>query len=300
MDRQRIILLFAAAWVSAGLLSWFLYANTIAPRADARTAVYAVTRDLDVGTMVKKMDLKKIQVLPKDLPKGAVYAEKDIVGRAVLYPFAANEALVGTKLSKLAGAEGVPATIDAGMRAVAVQVTDVSGVAGLIQPNSRVDVIYTKPGNMAEAMTATLLENIKVLAFGRITQVGQVVDPKLPKMPVATLVVTPEQAQRLELAKNEGRISLSLRNPLDKSLAMNLRPVATDVLDPDYNARVERSRRRTAPLRSTQEVQRALQDAGVPAPPRPVAAQRKIESPPPRAVVEVFRGDKHVQEIFHD
>lgn len=298
MDRQRIIMLFAGAWLSAGLLSWFLYAKTVAPQPEARTAVFAVTRDLDVGSMVRKTDLKREFVLPKDLPKGAVLSEKDALGRAVLYPIAANETLVKTKLSTLTGAEGVPATITSGMRAVAVQVTDVSGVANLIQPGSKVDVIYTHPGNMAEAITSTLLEDVKVLSMGRTTQVGQVIDPKLPKMPVATLVVTPEQAQRLELAKNEGRISLTLRNPLDRSIASGLRPMGTDSLDPDYQARVDRSRRRNnGPMRSNAEVQKVFEDAG----PVRVATAKKPESPPPpRAVVDVYRGDKHVQEIFHD
>ena len=292
MDRRRIIMLFAGAWLAAGLLSWFLYANTVAPRADKRTAIMAVTQDLDVGVMVRKTDLKRELVLAKDVPKGAIYSEKDAIGRAVLYPVTANETLVSSKLSRLTGAEGIPATIDAGMRAVAVQITDVSGVAGLIQPGSRVDVIYTHPGNMTEAITTTLLQNVKVLAFGRITQVNQTVDPKLPKMPVATLVVTPEQAQKLELAKNEGRISLSLRNPLDRSHGETGGPMSTDVLDPDYNGRIDRARRRNTQVRTVAEVHRALDDAG----PRPA---RKPDLPP-RAVVDVYRGDKHVQEIFHE
>jgi len=297
MDRQRIILLFAGAWVSAGLLSWFLYVNTIAPKPDVRTAVMAVTKDLDVGVMIRKADLKRVSVLQKDIPKGAIFTEKDALGRAVLYPVAANETLVTTKLAKLAGAEGVPATIDAGMRAVAVQISDVSGVAGLIQPGSHVDVLYTHPGNPTEAITATLLEDIKVLAFGRQTQIGQVIDPKLPKMQVATLVVNPAQAQRLELAKNEGKISLSLRNPLDKTFAQGLKPMGADVLDPDYQDRLDRARRR-AGMRTAADIQKALTDAG----PKPAAPIKivKAEPPPPRAIVDVYRGEKHVQEVFHD
>ncbi len=297
MDRQRIILLFAGAWISAGLLSWFLYVNTIAPKPDVRTAVIAVTKDLDVGAMVRKADLKRISVLQKDIPKGAIFSEKDALGRAVLYPVAANETLVTTKLAKLAGAEGIPATIDAGMRAVSVSITDVSGVGGLILPGSHVDVLYTHPGNVTEAITTTLLEDVKVLAYGRQTQVGQVIDPKLPKMPVATLVMNPEQAQKLELAKNEGKISLSLRNPLDKSYATGLKPMGADVLDPEYQDRLDKARRR-AGMRTAADIQKAMADAGPkPAPPVKVV---KAEPPPPRAVVDVYRGEKHVQEVFHD
>lgn len=298
MDRQRIILLFAGAWVSAGLLSWFLYVNTIAPKPDARTAVMAVVKDLDIGVKIKKTDLKKISMLQKDIPKGAIFTEKDALDRVVLYPVAANETLVTTKLSKLAGAEGIPATIDPGMRAVAVSITDVSGVAGLIQPGSHVDVIYTRPGNATEAITTTLLEDVRVLSYGRQTQIGQVIDPKLPKMPVATLVVNPEQAQRLELAKNEGKVSLTLRNPLDKKYAEGLKPMGAESLDPDYQDRLDKARRR-AGMRTAADIQKALTDAGPKVPPPPVKVV-KAEPPPPRAIVDVYRGEKHVQEIFHD
>src|SRR5437763_15876214 len=120
-----------------------------------------------------------------------------------------------TKLAAVGGAEGVPATIEPGMRAISVQVSDTSGEAGLIQPNSRVDVLFTRPGSMAEAVTSVILQNIKVLAIGRLVQVGQTLDRKAPKMPVATLLMTPEDAQKLELAKNQGKISRTLRNALD-------------------------------------------------------------------------------------
>jgi pilus assembly protein CpaB len=217
MDRKRILILFGAAWISAGLLTWFLYSNTVVPSADRRTSVMAAAHDLAVGTMIRTADLKKLAVLQRDIPNGGVFNEKDALNRVVLYPVSANEPLIAGKLSRLSGAEGIPATIDPGHRAVSVQITDVSGVAGLIQPGAHVDVLFTRPGNMTEAITSTILQNVKVLAIGHSVQLGQTVDPKAPKVPVATLVVTPEEAQKLELAKNQGRISLSLRNPLDSS-----------------------------------------------------------------------------------
>jgi pilus assembly protein CpaB len=292
MNRQRILILFGAAWISAALLTWFLYAKTTAPRQEQRTPVMAAVRDLPVGTMIRKADLKKIAVLANDIPKGGLFNEKDALNRVVLYPVSANEPLIASKLSLLAGAEGIPATIDPGHRAVSVQITDVSGVAGLIQPGAHVDVIFTRPGNMTEAITSTILQNVKVLAIGHAVQVGQTIDPKAPKVPVATLVVTPEEAQKLELAKNQGRISLSLRNPLDSSNGVDGTPVSTDVLDPTMSARLARARQlRNAPDLSV------LNDR-----PARVAPKKEVPppAPPPRAVVDVFRGDKHVQEVFHD
>lgn len=295
MDRQRIIVLFGAAALMAGLLSWFLYANTIAPHAEARTAVMATVHDLQVGQMIRKGDLKKVTLLPRDLPKGAIVSERDALGRVALYPISANAPLVTSSLSQLAGADGIPATITPGYRAVSVTINDVSGVAGLIQPGAHVDVLFTRPGTMAEAITSTLLQNVKVLAIGHSVQPGQAVDPKAPKVPVATLVVAPEDAQKLELAKNEGRISLSLRNPLDGSAGVDGRPVNADVLDPSLKGKVAMTR-----LRNSSEDPRAWGALTEKPKPEVVIPAKPAPPPPPRAVVDVFRGDKHVQEVFRD
>jgi pilus assembly protein CpaB len=169
-----------------------------------------------------------------------------------------------------------------------VPVNDVAGVSGLVQPGSRVDVLFTRPGNMAEAITSTILQNVRVLAVGRAIFPNQTLDPKATKMPVATVLVTPADAQKLELAKNEGKISFSLRNPLDSQNTLDGKPVTTEILDPEGQARMKR--RNKGPNVGDPSVLAALK-----APPK-VAK----EPPPPRAVVDVFRGDKHVQEVFHD
>jgi pilus assembly protein CpaB len=287
MDRQRLIMLFGAAALMAALLTWFLYAQTVAPRTEPRITVMAAAHDLSIGQMVRKGDLKKIAVLRRDLPKGAVYTEKDALDRAVLFPIGANTPVMHSSLSQLHGADGIPATIDPGYRAVSVNISDVSGVAGLIQPGAHVDVLFTRPGTMAEAITSTILQNVRVLAIGRSVQANQVVDPKAPKVPVATLVVTPEQVQKLELAKNQGRISLSLRNPLDESEGVDGRPVNTDVLDPAMRPKVA-----TAHAKALAELSK---------PKTPKAPVKEKPAPPPsRVVVDVFRGDKHVQEVFHE
>jgi pilus assembly protein CpaB len=172
-----------------------------------------------------------------------------------------------------------------------VQITDVSGVAGLIQANSIVDVLFTRPGTMAEASTSTILQKVKVLSTGRLLQSGQTVDPRTPKSPVVTLLLTPEDAQKLELAKNEGRISLSLRNPLDSSESANRGPLTTEVLDPMAAARAKRNR---AGVDSDDA--RILREMAAKA--KKDDDTKKKEPEKPRVVVDVYRGDKHVQETF--
>ena len=300
MERSRVLMLFGVAWISAALLTWFLYAHTVTPQAEHRTTIFAAAHDLSVGHMIRKADLKAVAVLAKDMPKGGIVGEKDVLNRVVLYPVSTNEPLVASKLSLLSGTEGIPSTIDPGYRAVSMQITDVSGVAGLIEPGAHVDVLFTRPGTMTEAITSTILQNVKVLAIGRTVQIGQTVDPKAPRVPVATLVVTPEAAEKLELAKNQGRVSLALRNPLDDSSGVDGLPVGTDVLDPTLAARLDRERRlRSAPDRSYAEsnAPRIYETNKV-----PNAGSKKAEPSgslgAPRTV-EVFRGDKHVQEVFN-
>ena len=303
MDRQKVLIIFGAAWLSAALLTWIFVSKVRGPKAEVTRKVLAVTRDLPMGTRIKKTDLKQVDIRERDLPKGALLQEKDAIDRALLYPVSANEPLTISKLATIGGAEGVPATIDAGMRAISVQISDTSGVAGLIQPNSRVDVLFTRPGSMAEAVTSVILQNIKVLAIGRLVQVGQTLDPKAPKMPVATLVMTPEDAQKLELAKNQGKISLTLRNPLDHESNPDLDPVNTDVLDPMISARLARARRGR-----TTAANRKIPNLDDPRVWQELTGEKKIvnedeskkkkEPEKPRLVVDVFRGDKHVQETF--
>ncbi|MGH2668451.1 MAG: Flp pilus assembly protein CpaB, partial [bacterium] len=137
MDRKRILLIFVAAWLSAALLTWIFVARTRTPQRDRTVRVMAAVRDLPIGTRIKPTDLKQVEVRERDMPRGALMQDKEALDRALLYPVSANETLIHSKLSTTHGADGIPATIEAGKRAISVQISDVSGVAGLIQPGSR-------------------------------------------------------------------------------------------------------------------------------------------------------------------
>jgi len=308
MDRQKKFLIFGAAFVSAFLLTWFLYAKTVAPQQEKMLRVVVATHDMPVGTLLRTSDLKTVNYLEKDLPKGVVFDMKLAVNRVLMVALNQNEPVLAGKLSQPTSVEGVSSTIPSGYRAVSVQITDVSGVAGLIQPGSQVDVLFTRPGSMAEATTSTILQNVRVLSTGKTVAVGQTVDPRAPKSPVVTLVLTPTDAQKLELAKNEGKISLSLRNPLDGSANASTDPMTTEVLDPMISARLARARRgrTTAAGKANLDdpnVWQALTGEKKPVDPRALAAEeearrKKLEAEKPKVVVDVFRGDKHTQETF--
>ena len=308
MDRQKKLLLFGAAWLSALLLTWFYYSNAVAPRTEKTLKMVVARRDMPVGTLLKKTDLKLVDYPEKNVPKGSIFQIANAENRVLMVALNTNEPVIQHKLSDTTSVEGVASTIGVGKRAVSVQVTDVSGVAGLIQPGSRVDVLFTRPGTMAEATTSTILQNVRVISTGRIVAIGQTVDPRAPKSPTVTMEMTPEEAQKLELAKNQGKIGLSLRNPLDSAQTANPETVTTEVLDPMISARLARARRgRTTNIsKANLEDPKVWQElTGEKKPVDPLkaeaeeAARRKQAEPEkPKIVVDVYRGDKHVQESF--
>jgi pilus assembly protein CpaB len=320
MDRQRKLLLSGAAWISALLLTWVFYSKAAAPQQEQTLRVVVANRDMPLGTLLQKTDLKLVNYPEKGVPKGAAFKFDDAINRVARVELKTNEPILHSKLSETTTYEGVSATIDRGYRAMSVQITDISGVAGLIQPGSKVDVLFTRPGSMAEATTSTILQNIKVLSTGRSVQgaapaaadarpttTGSVTSAK-----VVTLLLLPADAQKLELAKNQGKISLALRNPLDTSQAGATEPITTEVLDPMISARLARARRgRTTSIGRANlddpNVWQELTGEKKPDDPRKAAAEAEArrkreeaeaEAHKPRIVVDVYRGDKHVQESF--
>jgi len=301
MDRQKLLIIFGAAWLSAMGLTWFLYAKTKAPKVVRTVNILAAAKDLPAGTQLKKTDLKLVAVTERDLPKAAITDPTLAYNRALLFPVNANEVVTSSKLTSTSGAEGVAATIEPGKRAVSVAFTDASGVSGLIQPRSRVDVMFTRTGSLAEAMTTTLLEDAVVLSIGRTTEVqqlsGTVGATKAPAVrsqnQTATLMVAPEDARKLELAKNQGKLSLALRNPLDRSKVADTAAATALSLDPSLASQA--SRKRGPNLRDRKLWAKLTGEEEEPPKPKP---EPKKEPPKPRVIVDVFRGDKHVQETF--
>jgi pilus assembly protein CpaB len=286
MDRQKKILIFVGAWVSAALVVWFVYANTVAPRTEKQAPVVVAVRDLPAGTQLTTLNTRTINYPARDLPKGSAAIPRDVAGRVVLYPVNAGEPLLTTKLSSRSSPEGVSSTIRDGFRAVSVPVTDGSGVAGLIMPQSHVDVLFTRAGSMEEVSTSTILQNVEVLSTGRSAPSSQPADPRATRSPVVTLLLSPADAEKLELAKNEGKVSLSLRNPLDPSQSASGTPLTADALDPTYADRIAKARRARNP--------REIPDAKVW---EQLARKEPKRDERPGVLVDVYRGDKHVQEL---
>src|SRR6516164_8349644 len=228
MRQHRVLIAFGIAWLSALLLSWWVYKRTTAPQTRDVVPVAAAARDLPLGKRLQTDDLKLIALDRKDLPRGVFLKPGDLVDRAVAVPILSGEIILAGKLAAKGSGEGLTALIEPGKRAVSVHVNEISGVSGFIQPGTRVDVLFTRTFSNGDAATTTILQNVKVIAYGRQLDPGAKVDPRDTSRPtVATLLVTQEQAEKLVLAGQRGRIQLVLRNGLDDEIADGGDPVAS-------------------------------------------------------------------------
>lgn len=317
MDRQKLLLIFGGAWVSAALLTWVLYSATSSAKQTKLIKVQAAARDLSAGTRLRKGDLRVVEVPEREQPRGVFADEKVLFEKTLLFPISMNEPVTQNKLAAIGGIEGVAATIPPGKRAISVQVTDATSAAGLILPRSHVDVVFTRTGSMAEALSKVILEDITVLSVGRTTEVAAT-DPKAVAAAAAnpvqtstaqravTLLVTPEEAAKLELAKNNGKIGLVLRNPLDFTKINQEQPIYADTLDPYLGARKERMAKLNPRLdNNLPGMARTLNDdkswntlTGPKNSNKKTKDKEEDPAKPPQKVIDVFRGDKHVQEVF--
>ena len=216
-NRALVLLVFAlASGVLAALLALRYLRQQSQPLAaaePARSSVVVAARALPVGAVVAEQDVKTIG-WSGPIPAGFIGQPAQVIGRGLLSPIEPNEPIMVGKLAAEGAGGGLNIMIDEGMRAITIGVDQVVGVAGFVLPNTRVDVLLTMPiPGTPEPATRILMQNVLTLAAGQSIQQDKEGKP-LP-VPVVTFLVTPEQAETLALASQQGRIQLTLRNTLD-------------------------------------------------------------------------------------
>ena len=224
MNRRLLTILVCALVVSTAV-SYLVY-RLVGKRVNSGTkgqltALVVPARNLEVGTLIKETDLKPADWTGEP-PKGAILKKESAVGRGVVSALYEGEPIMESRLAPPGTGGGLAATIPNGMRACAVRVNEVVGVAGFVIPGMRVDVLISgvPPGGNSSASGSkvkTLLQNIQVLSAGSNIQKDN--EGKPVQVPVVNLLVTPEQAEILSLASNETHIQLVLRNPMDTQMA---------------------------------------------------------------------------------
>lgn len=216
MNRTRLLMIGVIA-VAVGLLtSMYVYKNLQkgSGSGDPGVEVMVAADDLQVGARVEEKDIKVIHIPATDLPPGAPRKRSEVLGHGVIIPISKGEFILPNRLAAENAGAGLPSLIPPGMRAVSVRVNEVVSVAGFVTPGTRVDVLLTgTPGGTGDEQTTTVLQNVAVLASGHTLE--RTSSGEAQNTAVITLLVSPDDAQRLTLASSEGHIQLALRNPLD-------------------------------------------------------------------------------------
>jgi pilus assembly protein CpaB len=221
MNRRLLNILLIAFVIAAGCsyIVFRLVGNRLSGTHQTTTHVIAAAQDVKLGAVLRDADLTTLEITGT-LPKGAILKKENAIGRGVISNLYLGEPVLESRLAAPGSGGGLAATIPQGMRATAVRVNEVVGVAGFVTPGMRVDVLITgnPPGGATSqgSLVRTLLQNIEVLSAG--TDIQRDAEGKPLQVQVVNLLVTPAQAEILSLASNETKIQLVLRNPLDTNL----------------------------------------------------------------------------------
>ena len=238
MRKGNLLILLLA--IAMGGFAAFLARNWIAAHAnvaapDAGTIVVAA-KPVAFGTELKGDTVTEIAWASGNMPEGAFATKeqlfKDGGRRVALAPIQKNELILKTKVTGPGQRASLSALLDQGKRAVTVRVDDIRGVAGFVLPGDRVDVVLIRSGSgsSAEQFSDVLLEHIKVLA------VDQLVNEQQDKPTLAravTLEVDTDQAQKILLATNVGKLSLILRQAGESNPAYSKRVKESDLGRPE-------------------------------------------------------------------
>jgi pilus assembly protein CpaB len=178
--------------------------------------IVAASRAMEPGMLITAGNLIQIDWPANSPLEGSTTLPDDVIGRIVLYPIAPKEPIRESMLAAPGATAGLTAKIPNGMRAVAVETNDVSNVSGFLFPGCHVDVLVTfRPESGRDSMTATVLQNIGVLSTGEKLQPDPSAKPQSVRQ--VTLLLTPDQAEKLVLAANQGTVQLALRNGSDQA-----------------------------------------------------------------------------------
>jgi pilus assembly protein CpaB len=281
---MRVFLVFVLAVTAGGALAFGTY--NYMQHLPAKTTsmptrpVVVAASDLDIGAELRREDIRIVDWPANALPANSISDPKEVIGRGLVLPVIENEPFLPMKLAAKDAGAGLPPVIPPGLRAVSVRVNEVIGVAGYVLPGTRVDVVATASpsGNGTDMTSKVILTNVQVLAAG--TKIDRETDKNKP-MPVSvvTLLVNPEESERITLASTEGKIQLALRNPLDKSIPQTpgVRPAALFGVAAPARTAVARTRTAAAPSTTLTE--------------KPV-----VLAAPEQPTVEIIRGDKRAHE----
>lgn len=294
MAERKYQLVFYAAVAVALIATFGVYKVLEATRASSRIAtapVVVATQDMPEGSSIDRVALNVSQWPVATVPAGAFPSVDSVIGRVTRVAIFKGEPIVPGRLAPAGTGPGLEVKITPGKRAMSVRINDVAGISGLIQPNSRVDImVMIQTEQNARQVAKLFMENMRVLSVGTQVQRGE--DGRPISATTVTIEVTPEEAERLAVATTQGSIQLVLRGYGDPDSVRTKGATSSDVLTgtgvrssaPEPTRVVERS----APVRRSAP-------AAAPAP-APAVVQRPRA--PDSLSVQVFRGSAVTQQKF--
>ncbi len=289
MAANRYSVVFVGAIFVAAAATYAVFRTVEQSKASARIAtvpVVVASSDIGEGVIIDRMALSVAQWPAPTVPPGTFTSIDSVAGRVSRVNIFSGEPLVPGRLAPVGTGPGLEIKITPGKRAIGVRVNDVSTMAGMIQPNSRVDILLTlnAAANETERQAKIFMSNMRVLAMG--TQVHRGDDGRPIETAVATLEVTPEESEKLVVAQTQGQIQLVLRGYGDPDSVVTRGATTSDVAAAlrDYNAPVARPPRRPPAPRASSNAQRLGPK------PEPIvnSAPPVVVAPPPKAKPDSF------------
>ena len=216
--RRGVMLVFLSLLMAVGaavVANKWVIARVIPDQEEAGNSAHVVAAAMSIpfATKVEQKHLKLVEIPEGLTPDGFYGSIDDVIGRVSTTRISRGEILVTERFRAHSGGSTLAALVNENMRAVTIRVDDVVGVAGFLLPGNMVDVLASRKRPRQRAITETIMRNIKVLA---VDQTASAEDNEPVIVRAVTLEMLPKQAEKLFKARIEGKILLTLRNPLEQ------------------------------------------------------------------------------------
>jgi pilus assembly protein CpaB len=303
MAEKRYTFVFLIAIIVALLATYGVFRAFNSIRAGNHVAmaqVVVANADIPEGHLIDRKDLHAAAWPAASVPAGAFSSGDSVVGRVTRVPVFTGEPIVPGRLAPAGTGGGIEVKITPGKRAMAIRIDEVAGMAGLIQPNSRVDLMITmrdESANGGRRVAKLFMEDMRVLSVG--TVVARSESGRPIRAASATLEVTPEEAERLAIATGTGSIQLVLRGYGDPDSIKTRGATSSDVLSQLRSAPAVVLSNDPPPA-VHHHVAAAPPPKPAPAPvtPQPAVAARPRPRSPDSVTVQVFRAGKVSNQHF--
>lgn len=224
------MLAFIIALALATAFTWAVFRRLRASQQRPSIQIVAAAKDLPAGVALTEPDVSMVDWPSEVALPGSFQKKAEVLGHPLIHSLGAKEPVLKRDLGLEGSGIGLSTKIPPGMRATAIRSNEIVGVAGFLYPGSHVDVLctVTVPNN-GGTLTQTVLQDVEVLTA------GQTIEPdpqgKPQQVDVVTLLLTPEDSQKIQLASTQGTIQFVLRNGTDTKTA-ELQPARLEQLVP--------------------------------------------------------------------